>query len=66
MKFEMKFLLMKFALLSLQRIKHNLYWKMKGLKQATYIRYVLAKLSKFAQISTIPRQTPFYGGFFKK
>ena len=25
------------ALLCLQRIKHNLYWKMKLLKQATYI-----------------------------
>ena len=25
------------ALLRLQRIKHNFYWKMKFLKQATYI-----------------------------
>ena len=48
--------------LCLQRIKHNLYWKMKLLKQATYIRYVLVKLSKFVQIST---QIPFYGGFFE-
>ena len=40
------------ALLYFQRIKNNLYWKMKLLKQATYIRYVLAKLSKFFQIST--------------
>ena len=31
--------------LCLQRNKHNLYWKMKLLKEATYIRYVLAKLS---------------------
>ena len=35
----------------LQRIKHNLYWKMKLLKQATSIRYILAKLSNFVQIS---------------
>ena len=50
------------ALLSLQKIKHNLYWKIKHnlywkiklLKQATYIKYVLAKLPKFGQIS---RQT---------
>ena len=35
----------------LQRIKHNLYWKMNFLKQATYIRYVIAKVSKFVQIS---------------
>ena len=37
--------------LCLQRIKHNLYWKMKFLKQATYIRYVRGKLSNSAQIS---------------
>ena len=29
------------------KIKHNLYWKIKFLKQATYSRYVFAKLSKF-------------------
>ena len=40
------------APLSLQRIKHNLYWKRKLLKQATYIKYVLAKPSKFLQIIT--------------
>ena len=40
------------ALLHLQRIKHNIYWKMELLKQTTYIRYVLAKLSKIVQIST--------------
>ena len=33
------------AFLCLQRIKHNFYWKMKLLKQATFIRHVLAKLS---------------------
>ena len=37
--------------LCLQRIKHNLYWKMKILNQATYIRDVIAKLSTFVQIS---------------
>ena len=35
------------ALLYSQRIKHNLYCKMKLLKQATYITYVLATLLKF-------------------
>ena len=40
------------ALLHLLRIKHNLYSKMKHLKQATYIRYVLANLSKLGKIST--------------
>ena len=39
------------ALLSLQGIKQKLYLKMKLLKQATYIIYVLAKLSKFVQIA---------------
>ena len=37
----------------LQRIKHNFYWKMKYLKQATYIRYVIAKQSKFVQVSML-------------
>ena len=41
------------ALLCLQRIKHNLYWKMKFLEQATYIRYDIAKLSKYVQISML-------------
>ena len=40
-------------LLCLQKIKHNLYRKIKFLKQAFYIRYVLAKLLKFVQISTL-------------
>ena len=35
----------------MQRIKGNLYWKMKFFKQATYIRYVIAKLLKYVQIS---------------
>ena len=37
-------------LLCLKRSKHNLYWKIRFLKQATYIRYVITKLSKFIQI----------------
>ena len=39
------------VLLSLQRIRYNFYWKTKFLKQATYIRYLIAKLSKFVQTS---------------
>ena len=35
----------------LQRIKHYLYSKMKFLKQAIYIRYGIAKLSKIVQIT---------------
>ena len=41
------------ALLCLQIIKHNFYWKTKFLKQATYIGYVKAKLSKSVQISML-------------
>ena len=37
------------ALFCLQRIKRNFYWKNFFLKQATYISYVTAKLSKFIQ-----------------
>ena len=36
------------ALFCLQRIKYNIYWKMKFLKQVTHIRYALAKLSKYS------------------
>ena len=32
-------------------LKHNLYWKMKFLKWANYIRHVIADLSKFVQTS---------------
>ena len=53
------------ALLCLQRTKHNLYWKMNFLKQATYIRYVLAKLSECVQTAYWPPQNPFYRGFFE-
>ena len=38
------------ALLCLQSIKHILQGKVKFLKQATDIRYVIAKLLKFVQI----------------
>ena len=37
----------------LEKIKHNLYWKTKLLKQATCIRYALAKPSKSVQISPL-------------
>ena len=30
---------------------HNLYWGMKFLKQSPYIRYVIAKLSSFVEVS---------------
>ena len=49
-------------LLSLQRIKHNLCWKIKILKQATYItyiRYVIGKPSKSVQISTLTSSDSF-------
>ena len=32
------------ALLCLKKIKHNLHYKMKFMKEATYIRYVIVKL----------------------
>ena len=51
-KFHKNWLVNQFqALLCLQKIKHNFYWKMKFVRQATYNRYVIAKLSKFVQIS---------------
>ena len=37
----------KKALLCLQRMKYDFYWQMKFLKQATYIKYAIANLSKF-------------------
>ena len=52
-------------ILCLQRIKHNLYWKMKFLKEATHISYALAELSKFVKISTRPPQIPFYREFLE-
>ena len=50
----------KQVLLCLQRIKHNFYWKMKFLKQATYIRYVITNLSKFVQISKVTSTESFF------
>ena len=47
------------ALMCLQRIKHNFSWKTTFLKQATYIRYVLTKLSKFVQISMLDSTESF-------
>ena len=41
----------------------NLYWKMKFLKEATYVGYVIAKLSKFVQIRCRPPQTLFIEDF---
>ena len=38
---------------------------MKFLKQATYIRYVLANLSKFVKIVCRPPWIIFYGGSFE-
>ena len=35
------------------------------MKQATYIRYVLAKLSKFVQIGTLTSTGSFYRGFLE-
>ena len=49
------------ALLCSQRIKHSFYWRMKKfLKQATYIRYVIPKLSKFVQISMLTSSDSFF------
>ena len=39
--------------------------KMKILKQATYIRYVIAKLSKFIQIDIQTSSGFFYRGLFE-
>ena len=41
------------ALLCLQRIKDNLYWKIKFLTQSTCIIYVTGKLSKLVQINML-------------
>ena len=38
---------------------------MKFLKQATYIKYVLAELSKFVQIAHWPPQIPFCMDFLR-
>ena len=51
---------LKACLLCLQRIKHNLYWEMKFLRQTPYIRYVLVKLSKFVQIRILTSSDSFF------
>ena len=51
-------------ILCLQRIKHIFYWKMKFLKQATYIKYVVVKLSKFIETSMQASSDSFL--FFEK
>ena len=43
----------------LQKLRHENENEMKFLKQATYIRYVLAKLSKYVQISTLTSSDSF-------
>ena len=50
------------ALLCLQKLKHSLCWGMQFLKKVTYIRVVIAKLSKFIQNSM---QTFLYSFFTK-
>ena len=42
-----------------QKIKYNLYWKMKFLKESIYIRYVIAKLWFFFQISLLTSADSF-------
>ena len=50
------------VLLCLHRIKHNFYWQMKFLKQATYTKYVIANLSKCVQIN----MSTFTGSFLPR
>ena len=49
----------------LKRSKRNLYWKMKFLKQATYVRFVTAKLSKFIKIDVQASSDSFLQKFFE-
>ena len=49
------------ALLCLQRIKQNLYQKIKFLKQATYICYVIANYQNLSKSAC----RPFYRGFLQ-
>ena len=49
-----------------KKLKHNLkLTTMKFLKKSTYIRYVIAKLSKLVQIKCWPPQIPFYRDSFE-
>ena len=43
----------------LQGIRHNIYWEMKFMKEATYIRHAAAKSLKFVQISMQPSTDSF-------
>ena len=45
--------------LCLQKIKLSFYWKIKFFNQATYIKYVIAKLSKFVRISMLTLSDSF-------
>ena len=42
-----------------QKVKHNLFWKMNFLRKSTYIRYVIAELSKLIQISILASSDSF-------
>ena len=48
-----------------KEFKHSMYWKMKFLKEATCIRYLLAKSSKFVQSALRTPLIPFYKVFFE-
>ena len=47
------------ALLFMQRINYNLYWKMKFLKHISLYRYVIAKRLKLVQISMLDSPDSF-------
>ena len=49
-----------------KKLSNNLSWKMKFLKKSTYIRYVIAKLSKLVQISMLASSYSFLQRFFWK
>ena len=54
------------AFLCFQRVEHNLSWKIKFFKTPTYIRYVIAKLSKLVQISMLVSPDSFLQRFSLK
>ena len=45
--------------------KHNLFWKRKCLKQASYIRYLIVTISKIVKISIKASSDSFYREFFE-
>ena len=51
--------------LCVQRIKDNLYWKIKFAKQATHVRYVKQNHPNLSKSVCGPPQIPFYRGFFE-